>query len=261
MTSSDALNILGLENPTTRQEIQQSFRKLAKKYHPDQYHNAGASEAWATRKFIEIKEAYDLLMSPAAASVILKEYNVPTGGDKDSSSDVFTEETDISAKTHAESSYEEEFKSVSITSWLFERLHSISEKWRIIEEILDILFVLVLPCIMPALILGLLTYGSLYLFMHEILKIRNKRSIQIITRILLILELSLVLIWLSNAIQKPTIFAYIGGVAIIVSLLLMFIDLLCYLISSLWKRSVVADLNAMMLVKSHYSQYEQDISK
>lgn len=176
MTIYEALHLLELDSPTTKQKIKQSYRKLAKKFHPDRYYKLGISEACATRQFIKVKEAYDLLMSPAAADVILEE--VSKVSPQDIKADYFTQKSDISTTAYAKSSDEEKSISLGVIDWLFERLSSI-EKWKIIGGILDFLFIL--PCIFFLFILGLTTYGLLYLFIVEIINITNRRALQIIT--------------------------------------------------------------------------------
>jgi len=49
--------ILNLQKTATSDEIKQSYRNLAKMYHPDKNKNVGATE-----KFLQIKSAYDILI-------------------------------------------------------------------------------------------------------------------------------------------------------------------------------------------------------
>lgn len=49
--------ILGISSNSTKQEIQKSFRNLAKKYHPD----VNKDNLEIEKKFKEIKEAYEIL--------------------------------------------------------------------------------------------------------------------------------------------------------------------------------------------------------
>ncbi|AUM94101.1 TPA: J domain-containing protein [Clostridium botulinum] len=53
--------ILGINKNASKEEIQQAYRKLAKKYHPDQYGNNPLRDL-AEQKMREINEAYDYLM-------------------------------------------------------------------------------------------------------------------------------------------------------------------------------------------------------
>lgn len=55
MTREDALTILGLSRKFTQEEAKASYRKLARRYHPDV-----AGEAF-NHKFAQINEAYDLI--------------------------------------------------------------------------------------------------------------------------------------------------------------------------------------------------------
>jgi len=55
----DYYAILGLSKTATAQEIKKTYRRLARRYHPD----AGADEEEAAH-FREIQEAYDVLSDP-----------------------------------------------------------------------------------------------------------------------------------------------------------------------------------------------------
>ncbi|WP_425448060.1 J domain-containing protein [Dethiothermospora halolimnae] len=50
-------NILEVDKNATQNEIRRAYRKLAKKYHPD----LNPDDENATRKFKEVKEAYEIL--------------------------------------------------------------------------------------------------------------------------------------------------------------------------------------------------------
>ncbi len=56
----DFYKILGVDEKVTQKELKRSYRKLAKKYHPD----ANPGDAKAEEKFKEISEAYDILSDP-----------------------------------------------------------------------------------------------------------------------------------------------------------------------------------------------------
>ena len=62
MDNDKALRILGLKGGESYEEIRRAFRKMVLQYHPDRYQNF-SQQAWATKRFIKIKEAYDFLVS------------------------------------------------------------------------------------------------------------------------------------------------------------------------------------------------------
>lgn len=68
MQINTAYKIFGLEKNSTIQEIKKIHRKLVLKYHPDRYINFG-QQAWATNKFIQIQEAYELLLKQHNANI------------------------------------------------------------------------------------------------------------------------------------------------------------------------------------------------
>jgi DnaJ-class molecular chaperone len=55
--SSTYYDILGIRKTATQEEIKQSFRKLALRYHPDKNKNSEESK----KKFLQIVEAYEVL--------------------------------------------------------------------------------------------------------------------------------------------------------------------------------------------------------
>ena len=57
---SDPYKVLGVSRSATDEEIKDAYRKLAKKYHPDQYTESPLKEL-ADEKMKEINEAYDTI--------------------------------------------------------------------------------------------------------------------------------------------------------------------------------------------------------
>jgi len=64
MNAYDAAQILGIGPKASQHDIRAAYLKLVKKYHPDRYQSF-TEQAWATRKFIAIKEAHDFLIAMA----------------------------------------------------------------------------------------------------------------------------------------------------------------------------------------------------
>lgn len=57
--------ILNLPNNASKEDIKNGYRKLAKKWHPDNFIDDINQQNLATKKFIEINEAYEILINEA----------------------------------------------------------------------------------------------------------------------------------------------------------------------------------------------------
>lgn len=62
MNIEEAKDILGLKGAITPEDIRRAFRDMALRTHPDRYRTF-SEQAFATRRFIKVKEAYDFLNS------------------------------------------------------------------------------------------------------------------------------------------------------------------------------------------------------
>ncbi len=58
--TKDYYKILGVDKDASEKEIKLAYRRMAKRYHPD----LNRTDPNAKEKFIEIKEAYDVLTNP-----------------------------------------------------------------------------------------------------------------------------------------------------------------------------------------------------
>jgi len=63
--NKDYYEILGIPKDADQKEIKLAYRKLAKKYHPD----LNKTDKHAKEKFIELKEAYDILNDPVKRKI------------------------------------------------------------------------------------------------------------------------------------------------------------------------------------------------
>lgn len=68
MMRGSAYNVFGLKPGASEEEIRKRYRKLVKKFHPDVNKDANAE-----KKFIEIQEAYEQLMSGSEEQIEIKE--------------------------------------------------------------------------------------------------------------------------------------------------------------------------------------------
>jgi len=126
MTLDQAKIILDLGEKNNIDDIRKAYRKKALQYHPDRYQTF-SEQAWATKKFIKIKEAYELLMSGISIS-----------NASSSEEDIHFEDKDSFQKnTHAEEpGYYEQFKKNNPDT-IFDRIYnSFAHNHKIVGHIL-----------------------------------------------------------------------------------------------------------------------------
>ena len=64
---TDPYKVLGVSPSATDEEVKDAYRKLAKKYHPDQYADSPLKDL-ADEKMKEINEAYDAITAQRKAA-------------------------------------------------------------------------------------------------------------------------------------------------------------------------------------------------
>ena len=62
---TDPYGVLGIKPTASDEEVKKTYRELARKYHPDSYHDNPLSDL-AQEKMKEINEAYDIIMKQRA---------------------------------------------------------------------------------------------------------------------------------------------------------------------------------------------------
>lgn len=98
MTIEQAKNILKLDEIKNLADIRRAYLKMALQYHPDRYQTF-SEQAWATKQFIKVKAAYDLLMS--SSSIANENIN-----DEDAISQARNSFNNSANKNEAEGNYE-----------------------------------------------------------------------------------------------------------------------------------------------------------
>ena len=58
----DPYEVLGVPSTATDEEVKKAYRNLARKYHPDNYHDSALADV-AQEKMKEINEAYEMVQS------------------------------------------------------------------------------------------------------------------------------------------------------------------------------------------------------
>lgn len=73
MNAGEARKILGVDGPASPEKLKAAFRRAARKFHPDRFQTF-TEKAWATKRFIRARKAYEFLRAvpaeaPAAGAV------------------------------------------------------------------------------------------------------------------------------------------------------------------------------------------------
>ncbi len=76
---SDPYKVLGISSSATDEEVKKAYRKMAKKYHPDNFSNSPMREQ-AEEKMKEINEAYDMIQKMRASGSSYQSGNGYSGG-------------------------------------------------------------------------------------------------------------------------------------------------------------------------------------
>ena len=122
----EALKVLGLSRGCSIADARRAYRRLAVRYHPDRFRTF-AQQAKATRQFIRVKEAHDVLLSHLSARAVPDE--TPPPAEREAS------EYPDSAETRSNSGIEH-LDPFFWLDWLMDRLmqlETISEKNRVLE--------------------------------------------------------------------------------------------------------------------------------
>jgi len=82
---TDPYKVLGVSRSATDEEIKDAYRKLAKKYHPDQYAESPLKDL-ADEKMKEINEAYDTITAQRRGGRYNSGYNGSSAGYQNASS-------------------------------------------------------------------------------------------------------------------------------------------------------------------------------
>lgn len=61
LSFTEAIRILELRKPLSKEQVRKAYRNKANRYHPDKFRDE-ADKAFANEKFIQVKEAYELLI-------------------------------------------------------------------------------------------------------------------------------------------------------------------------------------------------------
>jgi len=107
---SNPYEILGIPNNSTDAEVKDAYRKLAKKYHPDNYNNAPDIADVAAEKMREVNEAYNTIMkdrknggSSSYSASSTSSYSSSSSAGSSSSKQSWSSNTGSSQNTYAQS--------------------------------------------------------------------------------------------------------------------------------------------------------------
>ena len=72
----DPYQVLGVPSTATDEEVKKAYRDLARKYHPDNYHDNPLADL-AQERMKEINEAYEAVQSQRKATVAIRRATRP----------------------------------------------------------------------------------------------------------------------------------------------------------------------------------------
>jgi hypothetical protein len=234
MSIDEALKLLGLEGGESLEQIRRAFRKKAMQYHPDHYRNF-SQQAWATKRFIKVKNAYDFLMNSNAfvqeSSAMSSVY--------ESSSDQNQEKPDYSKEGLN--------KTFSLFDWVLDRMPKEDTFWGWIISIpLGIIYMI-----------GLAPYGIVLRILQDIIikfglepypdsnTRKGRFAFLTITTLsaLIYLPVFFYLIYTSSQNNYPATIRIAIGI-ILTSMVILFVlsEWIGYFLMEIWRTSVKTDI-------------------
>lgn len=241
MSVDEALKILGLEGGESPEQMRRAFRKMAMRYHPDHYQNF-SQKAWATRRFIKVKNAHDFLMHSNAFGKM----NADLHSEDETSYDKSTVEPD--------SANEDLTTTRSLFDWVLDRLPNEDTFWGFIISIpLGIL-----------LMIGFFPYAFILEVLQDILEKlgwepypdshskKGRFAFLMITTIaaLIYLPVFFYLVYTGSEEKYPaTVRIVIGTTLSSIVVLFVLSEWISFFLAEIWRPSVETDLERFLPVK------------